>query len=340
MLKKTFSKSQTFNHTKQLEMFSRVSSSAVRALSVAAKVSPSNLVSEITVTVKNAGSKTGAAGLAHVLASSTFLDSTSKSALRLKRESELLGGEYSAYVTRDDLVLKATFLKDSLPFFVNSLGAALAEASYKPHELIEIALPYAKYTSATANSCPSFKALEELHAVSFRSGLGKPLYYDGSKTFTIGDVTTFAKNQITSENITIEAVNVNEVDLNKFVAESPFSKIPAGNAVIAQSPKTYTGAETRIRQAGATSAVIGVPAADAAKVESLASSLASLEFNATVKSGVLPYEGASLFYFSATSPDAGLVSEAVKTAVKTAGVKDFNFVVVGDVDSVPLKAEL
>lgn len=321
-------------------MFSRVSTNAARALSVSAKVSPNSLVSEITVTVKNAGSKSGATGLAHVLASSTFLDSASKSGLRLKRESELLGGEYSAHVTRDDLVLKATFLKDSLPFFVNSLGAALAEASYKPHELVEIALPFAKYTSATANSSPAFKALEELHAVSFRSGLGKPLYFDGSKTFTSEDVAQFAKSHITSENIAIEAVNVNEADLKTFVAESAFSKIPTGNAVIAQAPKTYTGGETRIRQAGVTSAVIGVPVADAAKAESLAASLASLEFEAVVETGILPYEGASLFYFSASSPDASLVSSAVKTAVKTSAVKDFNFVVVGDVDSVPLKAEL
>lgn len=315
-------------------MLSRVTR---RALSVTAKSSPNSLVSQITVTVKNAGSKSGPAGLAHVLASSTFLDTQTKSALRLKRESELLGGEYSAEVTRDDLVLKATFLQEGLPFFVNALGSALGEASYKAHELKEVALPYAKYTSAVANSDPAFKALEELHAVTFRSGLGKPLYYDGSKTFSAEDVAQFAKTHITAENIAIEAVNVKEADLNDFVKQSAFSKIPAagGNAVIAAAPKSYTGAETRIRQAGVTSAVVGVPV-EAAKAQSLVAAVAEIE---GVEAAVAEYEGASLFYAQATG-EAAAVNAALSAVVKATSAKDFNLVVVGDVDAVALKAEL
>lgn len=318
-------------------MLSRCAHVSKRALTVSTKAAPGGLVSEVVVTVKGAGSKSGPAGLAHVVAASAFLDTSSKSALRLKREAELLGGEYSASVTRDDLVLKATFLKESLPFFVNAIGGALAEAAHKPHELTEVALPYAKYVAAQANACPTFRALEELHAVSFRSGLGKPLYYDGSKSFSAEDVAAFAKTHFTSENVAVEGTNVEEADLAKFVGESPLSKLHNGNAVVAATPKTYTGAETRIRAAGASAAVIGVPVADAtgSAATALQTALAAVDGAAV---GVSQYDGAALVYASVSGAPAHVAQTLA--ALAKAAAKDYNLVVVGDIDALPLKAEL
>jgi ubiquinol-cytochrome c reductase core subunit 2 len=345
------------------------SSSAACAVSIKTVPSAAESVSSLKITIKNCGSKSAPAGLAHLLATSSFLDTPEKSGLRLKREAELLGGEYSAEVTRDALVLKATFLKEALPFFVNSIGSSIAKASYKPHELIEIAGPYASYVNSTASSCPKFKAIEELHAVSYRSGLGLPLYYDGSKSYTTSDIADLAKTAFLSENIEITAENVEAADLEKFVSESPFATLPVGNDVVAPKQPTYTGAESRIRQAGKTTAVIGLPVQDADAYELVAAGLLSSvpeSISATVESEVLSYEGSNLFYFAVTSADASAVARVVSAAAKDLKTLDFskfnklasllsgkdiaskpvsvaseyNFVVVGDVDAVPLKSEL
>lgn len=343
--------------------------SAARAVSVKTAAGASETVSSLTVSIKKAGSKDAPAGLAHLLATSTFLDTPEKSGLRLKREAELLGGEYSAEVSRDALVLKATFLKEALPFFVNSFGSAISKASYKPHELTEVAGPYASYVNASKNSCPKFKALEELHAVSYRSGLGLPLYFDGSKSYTTADIAALAKSAFLSENVEIVGENVEAADLEKFVAESPFASLPTGNDVVGAAQPSYTGAESRIRQAGKTTAVIGLPVADADAYTLVAAGLLSSvpeSITATVESKVLSYEGSNLFFFAVTSSDASEVSKIIKDAAKElkslefskfskfasllAGKEiaaksvsvpsEFNFVVVGDVDAVPLKSEL
>lgn len=345
------------------------STSASRAVSIKSVPSTSGAVSTLKVVIKNAGSKSASAGLPHLLATSTFLDTAEKSGLRLKREAELLGGEYSSEVTRDALVLKATFLKESLPYFVNALGASIAKASYKPHELNEVAGPYASQVFSNAVSCPKFKALEELHAVSYRSGLGLPLYYDGSKSYTHSDIATLAKKAFTSENVEIIASNVESADLEKFVAESDFVNLPGGSSNGAEKQPVYTGAESRIRQAGKTSAVIGFPVEDADAFELVAAGLISSvpeSIAATVDSKVLSYEGSSLFYFAVTSSNASEVATIIADASKKLKTVDFskfsklasllagkqvasksvsvpaefNYVVVGDVDAVPLKSEL
>lgn len=340
------------------------STSTARAVAIKAVPSASASVSTLKVVVKNAGSKSATAGLAHLLATSTFLDTAEKSGLRLKREAELLGGEYSAEVTRDALVLKATFLKEALPYFVNSLGDSIANASYKPHELNEVAGPYASHVYAAKTACPTFKALEELHAVTYRSGLGLPLYYDGSKSYTSEDIACLAKESLLSENIEITGENVNQADLEKFIAESPFSTLPTGNDVVAQKQPIYTGAETRIRQAGKTSAVIGFAVEDVAAYELVAAGL--IANIASVDAKVLSYESSNLFYAAVTSDNATEVANTISKVVKTLKSEDFskysklasllaekevisksvsvptefNFVVVGDVDTVPLKSEL
>lgn len=57
--------------------------------------------------------------------------STSKrSALRITREAELLGGELSAYHSRENLVIRAKFLRDDLPYFTELLGEVISKTKY------------------------------------------------------------------------------------------------------------------------------------------------------------------------------------------------------------------
>lgn len=67
----------------------------------------------------------------HLTADSLLLQSTQRrSALRIQRESELLGSELSAYHTRENVVVGAKFLRDDLPYFVELLAEMASQTKY------------------------------------------------------------------------------------------------------------------------------------------------------------------------------------------------------------------
>jgi ubiquinol-cytochrome c reductase core subunit 2 len=53
-----------------------------------------------------------------------------RSALRITRESELLGGQLISYHTREALVVEAKFLREDLPYFTELLGEVISQTKY------------------------------------------------------------------------------------------------------------------------------------------------------------------------------------------------------------------
>lgn len=53
-----------------------------------------------------------------------------RSALRITREAELLGGELTTWHTRENLVIGAKFLRDDLPYFTELLGEVITKTKY------------------------------------------------------------------------------------------------------------------------------------------------------------------------------------------------------------------
>jgi ubiquinol-cytochrome c reductase core subunit 2 len=65
------------------------------------------------------------------LTSCSYLQNTYKrSALRITRESELLGSQLVAYHTREVLVIEAKFLREDLPYFTELLGEVISQTKY------------------------------------------------------------------------------------------------------------------------------------------------------------------------------------------------------------------
>lgn len=310
-------------------MLSRVStrsySSAAQTVKLTAREAPGKL-STLSVVVNNAGSKAGKSGVAHLLSKFNFLNTESKSALRFTRESELLGGIVSSNVTRDSLVLKAQFLREDLPYYVEELGNVLTKTSFRDHELPETVLPAAKAQNAEAQGSNAFKAFESLHEISFRKGLGNPLYYDGTTPATIDDIKQFAAEAYNASNVSVYASGVNENDLTQFINESAFSALPAG-ASKSTPVELHNGKESRIRAAGGSAAVIGVPIkpADFAKYEVLSAAVGSSYLPGASAplaqipgaiSKVLKYQDAGLFVVCVCGSDAAVVAQGVKAAKK------------------------
>ena len=55
---------------------------------------------------------------------------TRRSTLRITREAELLGGELHAYHSRENLVLRAKFLRQDLPYFTELLAEVITKTRY------------------------------------------------------------------------------------------------------------------------------------------------------------------------------------------------------------------
>ena len=66
-----------------------------------------------------------------------FKKTYKRSALRITRESELLGGDLSASHSRENLIISAKFLRDDLPYFTELLGEVISQTMFtgkaRPH---------------------------------------------------------------------------------------------------------------------------------------------------------------------------------------------------------------
>ena len=60
----------------------------------------------------------------------SYQNTHKRSALRITRESELLGGQLAAYHTREALVVEAKFLREDLPYFTELLGEVISQTRY------------------------------------------------------------------------------------------------------------------------------------------------------------------------------------------------------------------
>ncbi|KAI5956404.1 QCR2 [Candida jiufengensis] len=312
-------------------MLSRSSIRAYSTIPNAIKITAKDSVNELTklaVVIDNAGAKNGKLGTSHLLSKFAFLSNGNKSALRFTRESELLGGDFSAKPTRDGLVLETKFLKQDLPYYVEELGNVLSNTRYTRHEFEEVVLPAAKYEAQYAHSNSHFAGVDKLHEITFRKGLGNPLYYNESTPIEVDELAQFAQDHFTGENITIHSEGADEADLTKFVEESAFCYLPKGTKDATVPTTFYKNQEARIPATGASTALIGIPVkpADFGKYLTLAAAIGTHKLPTIVgplskipgaTSQLHKHKEAGLFVISVTGK-ASEVAEGIKQAKKVA----------------------
>ncbi|SCU83673.1 LADA_0C12860g1_1 [Lachancea dasiensis] len=299
---------------------SRMRMLAARQYHISAKDS-ANKVSTLAVRVHGGSRYATKDGVAHLLSRFNFHNTGNKSALRLVRESELLGGRFESSVDREYITLKATFLKEDLPYYVSALGDVVYKTSFRPHELPESVLPAAKADLAQAETCPVKSSEELLYGVVFRNDLGNALLYDGVQKVNLDDIKAYADKVYTRDNIEIVGQGVNEGDLKRFVNDSLFASLPQGTSLAKETtPKTYVG-ETRVRSSqGDSVAAIAVPVAksDFATYQVLATYLTSALFDLSSvihKAKLDTYSNAGLFSLYVKGADAKVVSENIQKVV-------------------------
>lgn len=291
-------------------------------------------LTKLVVKVKNAGSKDGKSGISHLLSKFNFLACETRSGLRIVRESEIMGGQLKSFVRRDHLEFRAEFLKEYLPFYINIIGDVLKERKFNEHVYRENVLPFAKNEYDTMMKLNLFCGLEALHEISFKNGLGKPLYYDGTQEILLDDIKVFADEKYVLPNIEIFASGAVKNDLQRFIVESPFSLL-CDNAQEEIGEVFLTKKEKRIRRSGPSLCIVGAPVTveNFGAYELLVSLIKKSKINENVLSlndrnfmgcGLNKYRNAGLFYlYTQGSPGfASLKMKNILTYIKSLSNSD------------------
>jgi len=182
-------------------------------------------------------------GLAVGLEEFAFKNTQKRSALRITREAELLGGQLTAFHTREALVLQANFLREDLPYFTELLAEVISQTKYTSHEYHEEVQDVIHQKQAKVDAAAV--ALDAAHAVAFHTGLGAPLYPTPSTPIASylneHSVAAFAEAAYTKANIAVVADGASQVGLAKWI-EPFFKGVPAsGSSSVTAAASKYHG---------------------------------------------------------------------------------------------------
>ncbi|RDA84044.1 hypothetical protein CP532_6506 [Ophiocordyceps camponoti-leonardi (nom. inval.)] len=223
---------------------------------------------KLAVVVKAGTRYQQAPGLTVGLEEFAFKNTQRRSALRIQRESELLGGQLAASHTREVLLLEASFLRGDLPYFAELLAEVLSMTKYTTHEFhedVERVLPL-KQAALRANV--SSLALDNAHAVAFHTGLGAPIYPSPSTPVKLymneERIAQYADLVYTKPNIAVIADGASSTDLTKWISQF-FQDVPASSQsgkTVEVKPSKYHGGEQRTEHADGNTMVIAFPGAD------------------------------------------------------------------------------
>ncbi|KAG6067588.1 hypothetical protein E4U32_003410 [Claviceps aff. humidiphila group G2b] len=261
-------------------------------------------------------------GLTVGLEEYAFKNTQRRSALRINREAELLGGQLQATHTREALVLEASFLRDDLPYFTELLSEVISLTKYTTHELHEEIEPVFNIKQASFNANASALALDNAHAVAFHNGLGSPIYPSSSspvrKYLNEEYIARYADVVYSKPNIAVVADGASASDLSSWVTKF-FQDVPAtsqsGESLKAVA-STYHGGEQRTSHQAGNSMVIAFPGSNAAGSKPEIAVLAALLGG---KSTIKRSAGFSLLS-KATASTPGLSVETTNLAYSDAGL--------------------
>lgn len=300
-------------------------------------------VTQLSLVLKGGSRYDTTPGVSHLLEKFAFKNTSSRSALRLVRESELLGGQLSSSVGKENIVLNAKFLREDLPYFVEVLSDVAKDTLYNQYEYDEDVVPLAAFEAQRACSDNAYVAREAAHEVAFRKGLGNPALSQQYNPVTLEQVKNYAREVYTKANLSVYASGVEHNDLNELVGKF-FKTLGSGSPLTSPKAQLFSG-ESRIKAPGPTSVVLGFPLAPSPANHVLASVLgndqsvkwsigetplavASAKTNTSIAASVHSYSDADLLTVEVGgSNDAAAVRaglQEVSTLIKglSSGVSD------------------
>ncbi|KAK4045999.1 ubiquinol-cytochrome c reductase core subunit 1 [Microbotryomycetes sp. JL201] len=223
--------------------------SDVSGVKVAASDDVAAPTGALSVVVKAGSRYEPQPGVAHCLKNALFKGTNQRSALRLVRETEALGGVLSASLSREHLILTAEFIKGDEPYFAEVLGDALTQAKFAPHEFSEEVIPavIGEYEQAVHNS--TTYAFDLAHGLAFRQGLGNSLFASPHTAIQHSDLASYASAAFAPSNLTVLGSGVEAGALKSLVSQY-FGASGAGSSSLSTGQTKYYGGEVRVPSIG------------------------------------------------------------------------------------------
>ncbi|KAJ5238704.1 Cytochrome b-c1 complex subunit 2 [Penicillium chermesinum] len=210
-------------------------------------------------------------GFSDALEKFAFKSTAKRSALRITREVELLGGEISSTHSRENVVLRTKFLANDLPYFTELLAEVASQTKFTDHELHEVVSDLLKYQQQAVYSNPEAVAIDAAHGVAFHRGLGSPITPSQStpyEKYLSGDaLAQFAQDAYAKSNVALVATGPNSAEVSKWVGQF-FAGLSTGGAasqykVQPTAASKYFGGEQRIPSKAGNAVVIAFPGSSA-----------------------------------------------------------------------------
>ncbi|KAL9104452.1 MAG: hypothetical protein Q9163_000604 [Psora crenata] len=207
-----------------------------------------------------------------------FKSTYKRSALRITRESELLGGQLSASHSRENLVISTRFLRDDLPYFAELLGEVISQTRYtggfrvgmsnarQAHELQEeVNAVIGLSRKALLGNTTEF-AFNSVHGVAFHRGLGNPLHPSSSTPMTKylqeDLLRQYSQVAYAKPNIAVVANGASHQDMSKWVGQfftECHSSLPPDSSSEGTSPSKYYGGEERVAHDSGNTMILAFP---------------------------------------------------------------------------------
>ncbi|KAH0537159.1 hypothetical protein FGG08_006029 [Glutinoglossum americanum] len=200
-------------------------------------------------------------GIVDGLEKFAYKNTEKRSSLRITREAELLGGEISAYHSRENLVLQAKFLRDDLPYFVELLAEVASKTNFTAHEFHEEVIPILTLHHQRFLTSTQDLAHNSAHGIAFHRGLGAPLHATPStlsKYLTEeAAIAAYSAAAYAKPNIAVVANGADPSILSKWAGEF-FKDYPTSReaTILESSASKYYGGEERTDHKSGNSLVI------------------------------------------------------------------------------------
>ncbi|KAL4886354.1 Metalloenzyme, LuxS/M16 peptidase-like protein [Aspergillus karnatakaensis] len=210
-------------------------------------------------------------GFSDALELFAFQSTLKRSALRITREVELLGGVLSATHSRENIVLKTKFLANDLPYFVELLAEVASQTKFAGHELDEIVAKLLKLRQVDIANNPEAIALDAAHGVAFHQGLGENItpsaHVPYEKYLSAEALAEFAKCAYAKSNIALVGSGLDSSELSRWVGDL-FKAVPNAGSSGQYQPKSntatnYYGGEQRISTKAGNALVVAFPGSGA-----------------------------------------------------------------------------
>jgi len=276
-------------------------------------------------------------GLSEGLEKFAFKSTERRSALRINREAELLGGQLFAYHSRESLVVGAKFLRNDLPYFVELLGEVASKTKYTAHEFHEEVTPMVKLSQKELLANVTDLAVNSAHGVAFHRGLGTTLRPSSStalsKYLSEQTIAAYGSVAYSKPNFAVVANGASQGDLSKWVGEfftdtlsTPPSQLPK-----LESPASkYYGGEERIAHGSGNTVVLAFPGSSSftagesykpeiAVLAALLGGQSSIKWSSgfsLLSKASAEFPGASVSTNAATYSDAGLLYVTIQGAAR------------------------